>query len=271
MKKLFTFALAAATLVGFSACSNDEENVSNDQCRIILGVTTENSIATRAEGTPVQDISNWYAIVTQEFGDNDVAYGTEGSWKQIGSNLGTTDFKSGKYTIAVASHTSVESANASNGNYGEPYYTKTVTGQQINPGNNNIAIECGKTQNAKFVIDASGFSGTALVVNVTSPVTLSFDKYTETPTIGNPAFFAATTTLTYSITYTINGITNTLSGKTLRLGAAGTESTLTIKSNDNGRIVLSITYDNEYNTGTSGEIEIDAATGADVTPVTPEP
>ena len=72
MKKLFTFTLAAATLIGFSACSNDEENVLSDKGYINLGVTIDNTLATRA--TQDATVADWYAVVTN--GDGDAVFGT---------------------------------------------------------------------------------------------------------------------------------------------------------------------------------------------------
>ena len=259
MKKLFTLALAATTLLGFSACSSDEENVKADKGYLNLGVTMDNAIATRA--TQNANAAEWYAVVTN--GDGDAVYGTIETKALISTTLSTTPLNAGSYNVAVANFATDEAWLTENGGFGAAYYEGNASSQTVTAGaTTNVEIACGKAKNAKFNIAWSGFSGTALTVNVTTPRALTFDK--AEGTIGNDAFFAPGAALSYTITYTINGITKTSDAKTLTLGEAGTASTLTIKSNTNGTISVSITYDDEFDTGNPDEIEIDAATGEEV-------
>lgn len=265
MKKLFTFALAAATLVGFSACSNDEENVLSDKGYINLNVTTDDMVATRA--TQNATVADWYAVVTN--GDGDAVFGTVATKAQIGTTLATTPLNAGEYTIAVSNFPDNDDWLTANGGFGAAYYEGSADNQEVKAGDTkNVDISCGKAQNAKFSIASAGFNGTALSVDVTSPRTLSFDKAcstigepTNTAPINTDAFFAAREELTYTIHYTINGITKTSTAKTFTLGAAGSASTLTISSDSNGKLSVSITYDNEYDAGNTQEIEINGATG----------
>ena len=262
MKKLFTLALAAATLAGFSACSNDEQhNIDSTKGYINLGVTTDNTLATRA----IQDapVAKWYAVVTNE--DGDYVYGTAGSKDLIGTTLSTKPLAAGSYNVAVANFATNDAWLTANDGFGAAYYEGNASEQTVTAGQTtDVDIDCGKAKNAKFNIVSSGFSGTALTVNVTAPRTLTFDKTATPSTIGKDAFFAPKAQLTYTITYTINGNTKTSDAKTITLGEAGSASTLTIKSNKNGTISVSITYDDAYNGGTTDEIEIDAATGDEV-------
>ena len=127
-----------------------------------------------------------------------------------------------------------------------------------------VAIDCGKAKNAQFSINSTNFSGSALAVNVTSPRTLTFSNTANPSTIGNEAFFAPNAELTFTITYTINDIPKTSAAKTFTLGGAGTASTLTIASNQNGTISVTITYDDAYTDGSSSTINIDGASGEEI-------
>lgn len=261
MKKLFTFALAAATLVSFNSCTSDEENVNADKGFISLGVTIDNTVATRAIQNA--NAAEWYALVTN--GDGDAVFGAIANKALIGTTLATTPLSKGSYNVAVANFANDQAWLTANNGFGAAYYEGEASEQTVTAGNTTtVDIACGKAKNAKFNIVSSGFSGTALDVNVTAPRNLTFSKTAEPSTISNDAFFAPNAELTYTISYTINGISKTSTAKTLTLGAAGTASTLTIKSNQNGTISVSITYDNEYEAGTSSEIEIDAATGEEL-------
>ena len=289
MKKLFTFALAAATLVGFSACSNDEENLDATMGYINLGVTIDNAIATRA--TQNATVADWYAYVTDE---SDYLWGVEGTKWLIGSthdgnNLSTKPFSAGTYTVSVSNYQDLDAALAANSPYGAAYYEKngeTVTviaGQTATP-----TIACGKAKNAQLTVSATGFAGSALSVEITSAK--SVNKSTEAETDQNrsmtftwtkdgdtwdhsEAYFRASdegnnTKVSYTITYDINTYTNKTVSGDLILGTAGTRKNIKIASNDQGNIVLTITYDDEFTYDSENDqevITIDGSTGNKVT------
>ena len=258
MKKFFTFALAAATLVGFNACTNEDSNLDANMGYIKVNVTTD-EVATRANANAAE----WYAVVTN--GDGDAVFGTVANKAVIGTTLATTPLAAGSYNIAVANFATADAWLTANGGFGAAYYEGDASSQTVTAGQtSNVAIECGKAKNAKFSIVSSGFSGTALAVNVTAPRALEFSTAANPSTIGNEAFFTAGAELTYTITYTINGITKTSAAKTFTLGAAGSASTLTIASNQNGTISVTITYDDEYSAGSTNTVNIDAATGNEI-------
>ena len=260
MKKLFTFALAAATLVGFSACSNDEENVLSDKGYINLNVSADQIVATRAAA----DLTQWVAVVKSQATTNFV-FGTAETKAVInpttGTSLAATPLDAGTYEVTVSSHQDEEAALAANEPYGEPYFE--FQGKVINVtagSTTNESIECGKSKNARFEIISNGFAGTALTVTVTAPREITFSKANNT--ISNAAFFAANQELTFNVDYTINGNTKNLTGKKFTLGGAGTNSKLTISSDQNGYISLTITYDDTFDTGTAKTFEINSADGS---------
>lgn len=80
------------------------------------------------------------------------------------------------------------------------------------------------------------------------------------------AYFKALDALTYTINYTINGKTNTYTNSTPLFLDAATTNTLSIVSNQNGSISLTISYDPKFGTGKTETVTIDAATGNVVTP-----
>lgn len=78
------------------------------------------------------------------------------------------------------------------------------------------------------------------------------------------AFFNPAEVLNYTITYSINTYTNKTATGTITLGAAGTRKNLKIASNDQGNIVLTITYDDEFTYDSNEDettITIDGASG----------
>ena len=77
------------------------------------------------------------------------------------------------------------------------------------------------------------------------------------------SFFAPDAVLSYTISYTINGNEKVTSAKTLTMGAAGTAKKLTIASNTNGTITLSITTE-DFDEAVEETLTFDAATGEEV-------
>ena len=264
MKKFFTFALAAATLVGFNACMNEEDGLDANKGYINLGVTIDDAVVTRA--TQNATVADWYALVTNS--DGDAVFGTLPSTKAlIGTTLSSTALTSSKtYNIAVSNFEDDDDWLTANDGFGAAYYEGNASSVSVSAGaTTNVPIACGKAKNKKFAIVSSGFSGTALAVNVSAPRALTFSTSSTPSTIGKVAFFDADdNALTYTITYTINGITKTSAAKNFPLGAAGSASTLTIASNQNGTISVTITYDDDYTSGEGQTITIDAGTGVEV-------
>lgn len=274
MKKFIVFVMAAVAVMNFSSCNNEMDMLdpiakSKEVGYINLNATTEDVVvSTRAEGTPVDDISTWIATVTKD-GETSPVYN-----KAIGApvtgDLAKTGFAAGNYTVAVKSHSSVTAACASDNVFGAAYYEGTTSSGEVPvvaASNTQVVIECGKPKNTEFIVDGSLFAGNALSVSVSSPCTLSFTGWTISGKAftNSAAYFQPSTEITYSITYSINGHDNvTISGRTVTMGAAGTSKKLAIKSNDNGTISLTI-YTLGFDTPTEEPITIDAATG-DVVP-----
>lgn len=276
MKKFIVFVMAAVAVMNFSSCNNEMDMLdpiakSKEVGYINLNATTEDVVvSTRAEGTPVDDISTWIATVTK-VGETSPVYN-----KAIGTDatgdLAKFGFAAGNYKVSVKSHESMTAACASDNKFGAAYYTGST------PDNNNVpvvaasyasvVIECGRPDNTRFIVDGSQFGGSDLSVSVTSPCTLEFDGWTYSAKkfTNSNAYFIPSANVSYTITYSINGLNDLTKSGSLQMGAAGTSKKLSIKSNDNGTISLSI-YTLDFADPTEQDvttITFDAATGDEV-------
>lgn len=273
MKKLFTFALAAATLVGFSACSNDEDGIDSSKAYLKLGITSDNAVTTRATQDAV--VTNWYAFVE----GTDVIWGAADTRAKITAELGTTPLAAGEYTIFVSNFPNENAAYASsvNSGFGAAYYEGTAKDdgkdkKSLVAGVNNVTINCGTAKNSKFKIDASGFHGNSLSVIVKNGTDESARSLTFAgETLNNDAYFEAGSDLNFTVTYAYpginNGATQTTESKTLKLGGAGTISTLTISDDNKGTISLTIQYEDTFGAGATSSVVINATNGtATITP-----
>lgn len=273
MKKFFTYALAAATLVGFSACSNEEDGIDASKAYLKLGISVDNALATRATQYPT--ITDWYAFVE----GSAVIWGEAATRAKITADLGTTPLAAGEYTIYVSNFPNESAAYAStvNNGFGAAYYEGTAFDEgkdkkTLVAGVNDVTIDCGTAKNSKFKIDASGFHGNSLSVNVTKGTGESARNLTfANSTLNNEAFFEAASTLNFTVTYAYPGVnsgaTQTTDARSLKLGAGGTVSTLTISDDNKGTISLTISYDDSFGSGTTSSVVINATNGtATITP-----
>lgn len=287
MKKFFMFALAAVAMLSFSSCLSEKDmdlapnqgKIENEGYGYIsLNATTDEAVVTRAEYTGA-GLSNWWAKVIAANGNGEQVYGTGDAYKKIGTDFAKTGFKEDKttgYKIFVQNYNGQDDADGwmtANDGYGDAYWTGDVSDVKVTAGQTTqMIVPCNTPDNAKVSFYASEFGGTALSVNVTAPRQLTFTwDPTKTPkkfTDYEDAYFVPSTSqnpqsLSYTISYTINGHTATTASKSLAIGEKGVWKKLTIKSNDNGTITLKITTEdfthNEETDVTT--IEFDAATG----------
>lgn len=273
MKKFFMCAVAVAATMSLTSCLSEEEvnlnKAGEEKGYINVNVSSDNKLVTRAVQN-VADPSSWYVTIT----------GTDSYSGQIGSataGLAVKPFAPGtNYTASVSSHENLAAALALNDGFGAAYYAGSTdspfaveTGKTATP-----TIACGKAKNAAISVSVSntftsisGASINSLKVSGSNSRVITFFDNNVSPVVDNlskTAFFDAET-VNYAIDYTINEKTKTYEG-TLPL-AAGTSNSLSITSNSNGSITLSISYDPELATGVDQTITIDAATGnASVTP-----
>ena len=218
---------------------------------IQLRLSADDALRTRAM-QDVADVSSWYAIVSDE---TETLYD-----KQIGSELESIPFEPGTYSISVRNYDNMDAANATNDGWGDAYHTGTASDIEVSAGGTAyVHIDCGRALNAKFRLDYSQFSGIINALTITESKPLIF-AYAD-GTLAREAFFLPRTTLTYTIEYTLAGTTKTTEPQTLTLGEAATVSILSIKSNINGGITVSLTCDDEFEGDAEAEIVIDGVTG----------
>ena len=245
---VFTMAFALV----FAACQQDEgPTVATGKGYIRLQLSADGGLRTRAM-QDVENIYSWYAIVSNESG---VLYD-----KSIGEGLEGLPFDPGTYSISVRNYDDVDAANASNNGWGDAYHTGSASDIEVSAGGTAyVHINCGRSQNAKFRLDYSEFSGIIDAFTISAPKTLTFAH--TAGTLSREAFFAPNAELTYTITYTLADVTKTTDAQTLTLGAAATVSILRIKSDVNGNISISLTCDDEFEDDAQSDIIIDGASG----------
>lgn len=257
MKKFFVCALAA---LSFTACVNEDGLLSESKGYINLNVNADNEmVATRATQT-VTDLSKWYVTVSPETVGNTAAGSTTTTGQITANGLAAKSFKAGGYKIDVQSHASEAAAYSG---AGEAYYEGT-TSQAIVKGTNTVTVSCGTAKNCRVKADISNLADFTQITDL--KITASQDgrsnyDFTSTST----AYFYAAKDISYTISYKYNGESKNTGTKTISSPAAATEYQIIVKTNENGTIQLTITYDDEFATGANEEITIDAATGAEVT------
>ncbi len=292
MKHIFMYAMAAMALMSVTSCNEREMDLTPAQAKsesegygyISLNATTDDAVATRAEYTG-DNLSNWWAKVIAANGNGEQAYGTGGNFKKIGTDnagdFAKTGFKEDKttgYKIFVQNYNGQDGEDgwmAANGGYGDAYWTGNVEGITVTAGQTtqNVVVPCYTPDNAKVSFYASEFGGTALSVKVTAPRALTFTWKASTKKFETyeDAYFVPSTSeapqsLSYTISYSINGNTGETASKSLAIGEKGVWKKLAIKSNENGTISLKITTEDfTHNKSTDvTTIEFDAATGDEI-------
>lgn len=248
MKKTFLFACAAiAASLSFTSCSDEVDmfEKASKTATIDLNITNDDAMVTRAI-TNVPDAPNWYITV--------------GTNAQIQvSNLSSQKYEAGSYNITVSNYTNEAAAiNANNA-----YYTGTLNNQNLNKGNNELTVACGKAQNCRVVADLAGLNDLTTISD--AKLTVKQANVTDRELNGTTTtgyFYAGTgKTINYQLDYKYNGNAATALTGSISDPAAATEYQVKVVTNSNGTITLTITYDTEFTTQTAETITIDAATG----------
>ena len=256
----FPICVVLSTMI--AACSTNDELVPGNEdfasekgvgYIALEGVTAD--VETRAIQT-VSDLTAWTVVVTNSESVE--------KFNGAASGLATQAFDAEKspYTLTVSNYASLDAALAANSGWGDAWYS----------GNNTVTVEKGKTTavtvacgaaddarlgvsfDASFTSVATGYSITAvksgvdggLVFNASTPA----DKY---------AYYNGGTTVSYTLAYTFGGESKSFS-RTVALGANGTQKTLNVMLNSNGKVALSITYNDSFTT-TTEDITIDGGSG----------
>ena len=246
MKKNFLPIIALA--LSATACVSDADlDVTDNKGYINVSVSADNSMETRAVQT-VSDFSGWTVKVG------------ETAW--TGSTQG---FSAGTYTVTAMNYNDVAAALEANNSYGAAWYTGTQESVQITAGQQtSVTIQCGKAKNARVRAEIADNMPSISDVQIKVYKTGDSSRQPVLSTTNTTAYFEASTEISYEISYQYNGGSKTLSPQTLTLGAAGYENVISIKSNQNGSISITVTYDGEFTSNGTNTITIDAATGNEV-------
>lgn len=257
MKKSILFASAAIAALAFTSCSNEVDmfqSVQSEKGYIALNVDATEPISVSAtRGTVSASATDWYVKLNN------------GSQMTVASIAGKAFNASTNNTLTVYNYTSMETALATNSGRGAAYWTGTSASFDIEAGKTaNVSVNCGTAKNAAFsvvfnstftAVAATGYKVTASTGSGDAKRSLVFDASNSTT-----AYYESGT-LTYTLEASVNG-KNVEVSKDVTL-TAGTNTQLTVKSNTNGTINLTITY-TDFTTDTTNEVTIDAATGAEV-------
>lgn len=184
---------------------------------------------------------------------------------------GNNSIKAGTYTVTASNYDDLPTALKANDNWGDAFYSGSQSGVVVTKGNSTpVSIDCGRAKNARLKAEfknlISKFTNVALVADVTTTNPTHEGRnlmFTQENALTKLAYFNAGSTIPCKLSYNYN---DTPTEKTINftLSGAATENVITVNTNENGTITISltnITYEEEFGTGNSEEITIDAATG----------
>lgn len=243
MKKNFLPIIALA--LSATACVSDADlDVTDNKGYINVSVSADNSMETRASAT-VSNTESWIKKV------DDVVWNP------------STGYNAGEHTVSVRNYESVTAALNVNDGWGDMYFegSTTVTVEQGMTA--TATVDCKSAKNARLKVAFGTFPNTFSDIKITATTTNSSRTKTSfefTPTTSQLAYFSANESISYTLSWSINGNEKTTTG-TFALAGAATENVITINPNSNGLIKITISADLEFTNGTKETITIDAATG----------
>ena len=241
MKKTF-FAIALA-MVGLSSCTNEVLNDVDAMGTIVLSVSNDEQVTRAAKA--VADLNGW--TVKANDGNSEISLTTA-----------STKVKKGTYKITAKSHTDEAAALADNSGWGAAYYEGSTSGVVVEPGTTvSATVDCGKARNARLKVQFS------LISNFTeySLTAANRNRVFDASNSGTAlAYYGANEVVNYTLSYKYNETPKQITGQITMNGAA-TENIISISSNDNGTISVTVNYDDTFSQGNKEDLEFDAATG----------
>ena len=243
MKKTIFSIMALA--MAMTSCTNEVLTDVDGYGTIVLSVNNDETVTRLAKA--VADLNGWIVKASN-------------SSEEITLTTASTKVKAGKYTVSAKSHASAADALTVNDGWGAAYYEGTsgeVTVEAGQPA--NAIVNCGTAKNARLKVQFS------LVSNFTE-YSLTADRglvFNSDNAASALAYYAATEEVEYTLRYKYNGTQKEITG-TITMNGAATENIISISSNDNGTISVTVNYDDTFGTGNSENLEFDAATGDEV-------
>lgn len=245
MKKVL-FALVAAGMT-MTSCMNEEFPNATSYGQLNVNVSNDLQMNTRASvAVSDSDLSTWKVSAV---GSNQTTYTL---------TTKSTNVKAGTYTVSAKSHES--EAEALTG-WGAAYYEGSTSGVVVEAGQTvPVTVDCGKAKNARLKVQfslISNFTEYSLTAVTAPNRNLVFDASNSSTAL---AYYGATEVVNYTLSYKYNGTLKEIPGQITMKGAA-TENIISIASNDNGTISVTVNYDDTFGTGNSENLVFDAATG----------
>ena len=249
MKKTFLFAAFAALCM--TSCMNEEfptlTPTTTGYGYISVNASNDPVIETRAD-VNVQDLSNW-TIETLKVGEE-----TRQEWTS------QTKYEAGTYTVYARNYETDFAWMEANDNWGAAYYEGYVDVNVVAGKTTSADIDCGKAQNGRITTSftlAEVFEDVSITVGVEDR-NLEFNKGNAS----NLAYFAPGT-VSYTLRYKYNKSEEKNIQGTVTV-AAGAEHIISVSSDMNGIINVSVTYDDSFTNGADENIFFDALTGEKV-------
>ena len=242
MKKVL-FALVAAGMT-MTSCMNEEFPNATSYGQLNVNVSNDLQMNTRAS---VSDLSTWTVSAV-----GPQAYTLTSK---------STNVKAGTYTVSAKSHASEADALEDNEGWGAAYYEGSTSGVVVEAGKTVPAtVNCGTAKNARLKVQFSLISNFTEYSLTAANRNLVFDASNSSTAL---AYYGATEVVNYTLSYKYNDTPKQITGQITMKGAA-TENIISISSNDNGTISVTVNYDDTFTEGSKSEIEFDAATGEEV-------
>ena len=255
MKKIY---LAALTLAMTACVSNDDLNPVDNYGYIDVNVSNDPVMVTRTEqNISGESLGSW--IIT-------AVKGTE-TYDLKQSNI----VPAGTYSVNVKSHYDVNTANTSD-TYGQAYYEGSVRDLVVSAGvTAKPTVNCETAKNSMLtLVNNTAIDGaTQLFTDISLNASSSNRSLSLTQT--NPsAYYSTGTDVKYNITYKYNGgqlqtLKNNGQDFTINITNAATNYQIILSSNRNGKISVTVKYDDTFTNVESNTITFDAATGEQVT------
>ena len=263
MKKIYFAALAMA----LTACvSNEDLNPVDNYGYIDVNVSNDPVMVTKAVQT-VTNLTEWTMSATATQGEANY---------QLPSSV-----PPGTYTVVAncKSHTDIQTAcnvgitdETGTYYYGEAYYEGNYNASHVvsTGTTTSITIPCSTAKNSRVKLVNSLSSELFSNVSIAIEAITNDSKEVRKPVnlIGaenkNIAYYVPNAKLNYTINYTFGGENKEKRIGDFAIGGAGTESVITLLSNTNGQITVSVSYDDTFGDGNDRNITFDAATGEKV-------
>jgi hypothetical protein len=238
-KTIFSIMALAMAMV---SCTNEVLTDVDGYGTIVLSVNNDETVTRSAKA--VADLNGW--IVKANNGSENISLTTA-----------STKVKAGKYIVSAKSHASENEALTG---WGAAYYEGTSGEVTVTAGQPaDAVVNCGTAKNARLKVQFSLISNFT-EYSLTAERGLVFDSENAASAL---AYYAATEEVEYTLSYKYNNTPKEITG-TITMKGAATENIISIASNDNGTISVTVNYDDTFGTGNSENLEFDAATGEEV-------